>query len=411
MPRTSTRVWLAFGLLALAWGSSYLWIKIGLGQPDAADADRGPAPVRRGVPRDRRRASPARSCRAAARMYGHLLVMSVINIVIPFTLITVGEQSIDSALASILNATVPLGVIVIAPFFLPDERITPARIAGLAVGFAGVILLVAPDLVNLGDSDLTGELLMLGSSLSYACGNVYARRNVRGPAADDPGAVPGDLRAVIVAARSRPSSTGRGRPCKPAPEAIVAVDLARDPRLRRRLPVLLLRAPALGRDADVDGRLRAAGRRDRARARSCWATRSRSTGSPARRSSWRASRWSTAARRCAALGARLFGRAEPDPVEAVEAALTLSPGSRRGTPPGPRRRARGRPPSAAPTPARRPTGPVPRTISGTPPPWGANSGNRNEVAASNDDPATSCRRRSWNEEWPKCSTTRRLPAR
>ncbi len=102
------------------------------------------------------------------RMYGHLLVMSVINIVLPFTLITVGEQSIDSALASILNATVPLGVIVIAPFFLPDERITPARIAGLAVGFAGVILLVAPDLVNLGDSDLTGELLLLGSSLSYA---------------------------------------------------------------------------------------------------------------------------------------------------------------------------------------------------------------------------------------------------
>ena len=70
----------------------------------------------------------------------------------PFTLIAIGEQSIDSALASILNATVPLAVIVIAPMFLPDERITAARVAGLAVGFAGVILLVAPDLVNLGDA-------------------------------------------------------------------------------------------------------------------------------------------------------------------------------------------------------------------------------------------------------------------
>ena len=83
--------------------------------------------------------------------------MSVVNIVLPFTLITVGEQSIDSALASILNATVPLTVIVLAPMFLPDERITLPRVAGLAVGFAGVILLVAPDLVNLSDSDLTGR--------------------------------------------------------------------------------------------------------------------------------------------------------------------------------------------------------------------------------------------------------------
>ena len=68
--------------------------------------------------------------------------------------------------AAILNATVPLGVIVIAPMFLPDERITAARVAGLAVGFAGVILLVAPDLMNLQDADLTGELMMLGSSLA-----------------------------------------------------------------------------------------------------------------------------------------------------------------------------------------------------------------------------------------------------
>ena len=61
------------------------------------------------------------------RQYGHLLVMAVVNIVMPFILITVGEQSIDSALASILTATVPLTVIVLAPMFLPDERITLPR--------------------------------------------------------------------------------------------------------------------------------------------------------------------------------------------------------------------------------------------------------------------------------------------
>ncbi len=221
MARTSTRVWLAFGLLALAWGSSYLWIKIGLGSLTPLTLISGRlligatflaivvAIARQELPR-----SP--------RMYGHLLVMSVINIVLPFTLITVGEQSIDSALASILNATVPLGVIVIAPFFLPEERITPARIAGLAVGFAGVILLVAPDLVNLGDSDLTGELLLLGSSLSYACGGVYARRNVRGLRPMIPALFQVTFAALIVlslaAIIDRPWET-----FSPEPEAIVAI--------------------------------------------------------------------------------------------------------------------------------------------------------------------------------------------
>ena len=156
-------------------------------------------------------------------MYGHLLVMSVINIVMPFTLITVGEQSIDSALASILNATVPLGVIVIAPFFLPEERITPARIAGLAVGFAGVILLVAPDLVNLGDSDLTGELLLLGL---VALVRLRRRlRTARTSAACGP-MIPA-LFQVTFAAGDRRVARGHRRPAvgdpEPAPEAIVAV--------------------------------------------------------------------------------------------------------------------------------------------------------------------------------------------
>jgi drug/metabolite transporter (DMT)-like permease len=106
--------------------------------------------------------------------------MSVVNIVIPFALITWGEQTIDSSLATILNATVPLFVIVLAPLFLGDEPITVNRVVGLAVGFAGVVVLFAPDLVNVGDGDLSGELALIGSSVSYAAGNVYARRNVRG---------------------------------------------------------------------------------------------------------------------------------------------------------------------------------------------------------------------------------------
>ena len=179
MQRSAAWYWAVFLALGFFWGSSYLWIKIGLETLPPLTLIAGRlvlgglflaivvALARQELPR-----SP--------RMYGHLFVMAVVNIVMPFILITVGEQSIDSALAAILNATVPLTVIVLAPMFLPDERITLPRVVGLAVGFAGVILLVAPDLVNLGDSDLTGELMMLGSSLCYGIGNVYSRRHVQG---------------------------------------------------------------------------------------------------------------------------------------------------------------------------------------------------------------------------------------
>jgi drug/metabolite transporter (DMT)-like permease len=179
MQQSTTWVWIPFLLLGFFWGSSYLWIKIGLESLPPLTLIAGRLvlggtflAVVVGVARE---TLPRRR-----RQYGHLLVMGVVNIVLPFILISVGEQSIDSALASILNATVPLTVIVLAPLFLPDERITVARAAGLAIGFAGVILLVAPDLVNLGDADLTGELMMLGSSVCYGVGNVYARRNVHG---------------------------------------------------------------------------------------------------------------------------------------------------------------------------------------------------------------------------------------
>jgi drug/metabolite transporter (DMT)-like permease len=221
MRSSAAWAWVVFLSLGFLWGSSYLWIKIGLGSLPPLTLIAGRlvlgALFLAAVVALARQELPRRPMQ-----YVHLAVMGVINIVIPFILITVGEQTIDSALASILNSTVPLAVIVIAPMFLPDERITGARVAGLAIGFAGVVLLVAPDLVNLGDSDLSGELMMLGSSLSYAVGNVYARRNVRGMRPMIPALGQVTVAALIVVPLAllvdRPFETVR-----PAPEAIAAV--------------------------------------------------------------------------------------------------------------------------------------------------------------------------------------------
>lgn len=181
MTRHTDRIaWLLFLALGFMWGSSYFFIKIGVEEglpPLTLVAGRlfFGLLILATVVRLAREPLPR-----SPRQYGHLLVMSVVNIVLPFFLITWGEQSIDSALAAILNATVPLFVIVVAPIFLPDEHVTMNRVVGLAVGFAGVLVLFAPDLGAVEGNGLLGWLALIGSSIAYALGNVYAKRNVKG---------------------------------------------------------------------------------------------------------------------------------------------------------------------------------------------------------------------------------------
>jgi len=217
---SSSADWLAFGLLGLVWGSSYLFIKIGVETLPTFVLIAGRLGIgalllgivmlaaREPLPR-------------GMRVYGHLVVLAIINIVIPFTLITWGERSIDSALASILNSTVPLFTIVLAGFVLHDEPITVNRLVGLIVGFGGVILLTSRSLAGASDGNLLGELAMIGSSISYACGNVYARRNVRGLRPMVPAFFQVSIAFVVTGALAL--ITGRPSEIDLEPDAIFAV--------------------------------------------------------------------------------------------------------------------------------------------------------------------------------------------
>ncbi|HEY8438154.1 MAG TPA: EamA family transporter [Candidatus Limnocylindrales bacterium] len=180
MTRSSRTDWLIFLALGFFWGSSYLFIRIGVQhglEPFTLIMYRlligflllaaVVAVARESLPRDR-------------RTYGHLFVMGAVNIAIPFSLITFAEQSVDSSLASVINSAVPLFVIVIAALFLKNESITVNRLAGLAVGFIGVALLVGVDVTKLTTGGATGELALIGATVSYAIGAVYAKRNVHG---------------------------------------------------------------------------------------------------------------------------------------------------------------------------------------------------------------------------------------
>ena len=171
--------WGAFSLLGLIWGSSFLWIKIGVESitPVMLVTLRVSfgllallvvmAAQRQAFPRDR----------STLLKY---VFMGVFNLVIPFLLITWGETKIDSSLASILNAATPLFVIIIAHFWLHDEKITLARLGGLLMGFAGVVVLVLQNLKPGGQSDIWGELAVLLATVSYAVALVFSRRQLRG---------------------------------------------------------------------------------------------------------------------------------------------------------------------------------------------------------------------------------------
>jgi drug/metabolite transporter (DMT)-like permease len=176
--RSSVVDWLLFLALGFMWGSSYLFIKIGVAtfEPFTLIA------LRLGIGLTLLVAVVAVAREPLPRTigtYGHLLFMGVFNIVVPFFLITRAEQSVESALAAILNATVPLFAIVIAALALPDEPITLNRVVGLVIGFAGVVMVTSHGLSGSG-GDLGAELALVGSAVSYAVGAVYARRNVRG---------------------------------------------------------------------------------------------------------------------------------------------------------------------------------------------------------------------------------------
>src|SRR3990172_6292285 len=174
------RDWVTFWTLGLIWGSSFLWIKIALENvgPFTLVAWRlliGIAGLTL-VVLARRPAFPR-----GRRIFGMLALLGLTNTALPFVLISWGEQSIDSAVASILNGTVPLFAMVIAHFALKDDRMTPARVAGLILGFLGVIVLMsgelAPGEIRAGG---LGQLAVLVAAILYAFSSVYARRNLHG---------------------------------------------------------------------------------------------------------------------------------------------------------------------------------------------------------------------------------------
>lgn len=102
--------------------------------------------------------------------------IGTVGTAMPFYLITMGQRTIDSSLAALLISAAPLFTAGLAHMRFHDEQITGYKIAGLAIGFAGVALLLGPDaLQGLRNADLLAQLFVLGGAFCYAVNSIIAR--------------------------------------------------------------------------------------------------------------------------------------------------------------------------------------------------------------------------------------------
>ncbi|MBC9729624.1 DMT family transporter [Streptomyces sp. TRM68367] len=175
-PRLGWR--LRFGALSLVWGFSFLLIKVGtegyapfqvtLGRLVFGTAVLGAAMAlkRERLPRGR-------------RTWGHLAVAAFFLNALPFSLFAYAELTIPSTLAGICNATSPLWGMALSLVALSEDRPTRLRVAGLGIGFVGVLTVLGA-WEGFAGLDVSGTVMALLASLSYPIGWIYVRRTLAG---------------------------------------------------------------------------------------------------------------------------------------------------------------------------------------------------------------------------------------
>lgn len=170
----SLKHWSVLLLTAALFGSSFFFIKLTVASipPLTLAAGRATLAAIAMMAVLRLSGQPLPTLDAAWRP---ILILGVLTAAIPYAAIAWGQIHIDSSLGGILFATIPVFSVLVAPWFLVEERLTAGRAFGAALGFLGVILAIGPDsLLNL-EAQVLGSIATVAAALSYASGTIYAR--------------------------------------------------------------------------------------------------------------------------------------------------------------------------------------------------------------------------------------------
>ena len=176
--------WLLLFALVAMWGSSFLFTKIAVAAIAPTDLVAGrfllaTATLAAVLAATRRRLP------GSPRLWLFFLAMALMGNCIPFWLITWGQQRIDSGLAGILMAIMPLTTVMLAHFLVAGERLNRFKAAGFLLGFLGIVVLMGPAvLLELSGSGtvLLSELAVLGGAVCYAVNTIIARHRPKSDA-------------------------------------------------------------------------------------------------------------------------------------------------------------------------------------------------------------------------------------
>lgn len=112
----------------------------------------------------------------SGRLWRSIVAIAVFGNGLPFFLIGWGEEHVTGGLAAILIAVMPLATVVLLQAFGREERVTWAKLAGVMVGFAGVVVLIGPSALEGLGTSLWRELAIVGAAISYAISLIIVRR-------------------------------------------------------------------------------------------------------------------------------------------------------------------------------------------------------------------------------------------
>ncbi len=163
------------GLLALLWGSSYLFIKVAVRElpPLTLIAFRvsGAALFLIAVMAARRERLPRDK-----RTWGMLLVQAFVNAIAAWTLLAWGQQHVDAGLASVLNSTSPIFVFLFTTLITRHEAMSGRKLAGALIGLSGVCLIVGLDALEGLGVQVAGQLACLAGAMLYGVAAIYGKR-------------------------------------------------------------------------------------------------------------------------------------------------------------------------------------------------------------------------------------------
>lgn len=178
----SGKQWAILAILALTWGSSFLFIKWGVAEMSFLAVVAGRLFFGLlflvGTLLVTRTPLPPR------HLWKHLAFVAIANNVIPWTLLAWGEQYVPSGVAALLNATTPLFTFLLAMVWA-DERLSLMKVVGLVLGFVGVTVVIWQDISaaftqQTNTLTVLGEIAILIMAFGYAVGSVYGRRYLKG---------------------------------------------------------------------------------------------------------------------------------------------------------------------------------------------------------------------------------------